>query len=471
MMSFLPAPRPKYQYSTVRFFEREHGIEFTKYELDQMQHFAEARKQEHVEITGYVAWCRPPYFLLLPTTTTPNGRIICKVEDGLNYPDLNQYSTIRGNWKVDILKKKLEKVLVVSDIVKTKQDFGKIKPDISTKDFVDILFEKWRNIRGTTKALISQSFVSSPTTMTERTGGFTLTFASYSKKNALDMFLRDLNRFIPADFTKNKSLSFPVPELGIKANLPKFGWDNNVANIENIPKKVDAKLDRIPQNTDECSITLLQNTMGPFNFDARGMVKSDYPIVLEEHVERTRVSYDVDLSISKFILATRLSAPTVSLDVFNHGILHNRNKITKLANDYDAFSKRTGNEQFLDLGHKGKPLSIHNLAISIGRSNSLDTLSTDEIENASQIYIKNLENVMEIQELWGYDEIPASATMSITERRIWTYLRDNPDQSALEISDNMGIPFVDIEKNIRSLLMNSAIYESGFERYSTVSQY
>ena len=40
---------------------------------------------------------------------------------------------------------------------------------------------------------------------------------------------------------------------------------------------------------DECSITLLQKTMGPFNFDARGLVKSDYPLVLEEHVERTRV--------------------------------------------------------------------------------------------------------------------------------------------------------------------------------------
>ena len=352
--------------------------------------FADARRQDRVEISGYVVWSIPPYFLLIPTTTTPNGSIICKVENELSYPDMNQYSTVRGKWQHDIIKNKPVQVLLITDIERTKEDFGKIKPDISTKDFLGILFDKWRNIRSTTKALIAQEFVSSPTTNTERTGGFTLTLASYSKSQALSMFLKDLNRFIPNDFTKNKSLSFKIPEIGVTANLPKFGWDDNIANVENIPKNMDTKLDRIPKNMDECSITLLQKTMGPLNFDARGLIKSDYPIVLEEHVERTRVSYDVDPEIYKFILTTRMLSPTVSLDVFNKGIEKNRKELSKISDTYEAFSQRMGNEQFLDLGHRGKPLSIHNLALSFGRSNSLDTISSDSIEKSIKSVFQKL---------------------------------------------------------------------------------
>jgi len=451
-MSFLLRTIPKYQYSKVRFFEREHGIEFSKFEFKQMKIFDEAYKQKRVEISGYVAWSRPPYFLLLPTTTTPNRNIICKVEDELSYPDLNQYSTIRGYWKIEIIRNKLVKVLFIEDIDNTKPDFGKIKPDITPKDFVECLFEKWRNIRTTTKALIAQDFISSPTNTTDRTGGFTLTLASYSKKNASNMFLRDLNRYIPEEFTKNKSLSFKVPELGISANLPKFGWDDNVANIDTIPKNIDTKLDRIPHNMDECSITLLQKTMGPLNFDVRGMIKSDYPIVLEEHVERTRVSYDVDPEVYKFVLTSRLSSPTVSLDVFNQGIKQNRKDLAKISKDHEALTPRTGNNQFLDLGYKGKPLSIHNLAMSFGRSYSFDTISVENIKKASQVYLKNLENVMEVQEIWGYDQIPGGADISISERRVWVFLMDKPNQSKIEISENLGMPIIEVEKIINSLL-------------------
>ena len=469
-MSLIPSEIPKYQYTKTRFFEREHGIEFTKFEFEQIKKLATARKQENPEITGYVVWSRPPYFLLIPTTTTSNASIICKVEDGLSYPDLNQFSTIRGIWQHEIIRGKPAQVLVIKDIEKTKEDFGKIKPDISSKDFVEILFEKWRNIRGTTKALIAQDFVSSPTSTAERTGGFTLTIASYSKSNALSMFLGDLNRFIPNDFTKNKSLSFKIPELGITTNLPKFGWDDNIANVEKISEVLDKKLDRIPKNMDECSITLLQRTMGPFNFDSRGLIKSDYPIVLEEHVERIRKSYDVDPEIYKFILTTRMSSPTVSHNLLKQGLEKNATKLNKISNTFETLSQRTGNEQFLDLGHKGKPLSIHNLALSLGRSNSLDALSLDDIERASKVYIKNLENVMEVQEVWTYDQIPASAVMSIDERRMWKFLLDYPNRSVNDISVNLELAVKETEKIIRSLLSKSTIIESEFGKYTSVSQ-
>ena len=130
--------------------------------------------------------------------------------------------------------------------------------------------------------------------------------------------------------------------------------------INDIPRAVDAKLDRIPKNTDEYSIALLKRTMGPFNFDVRGMIKSDYPVILEEHVERIRKTYDVDPEIYKFIMTTRLSplspSPTVSQDVFNQGIAQSREKISEFAQMYVPL--KIGDGQFLDMGYRAKP-SVH----------------------------------------------------------------------------------------------------------------
>ena len=124
----------------------------------------------------------------------------------------------------------------------------------------------------------------------------------------------------------------------------------------------------------------------------------------------------------------------------------------------------------MDLGHKGKPLSIHNLALSFGRSNSIEDISLENIENASKVYLKNLENVMEVQEMWAYDEIPASAVLSIDERRIWKYLRDHSNQSIIDIAKHFELSIRETEKIVKSLLTKSTIIESEFGKYTSVSQ-
>ena len=467
-MFFTFVHKPVYQYSTAKFFEREHGVEFLKFELDQMTRFADAKKSENVEVDGYVAWCRPPFFLLLPTTTTPNAYIICKVENELAFPDMNQFSSVKGRWKFDIINRNPVKVLEITNVYRASPDFGKIKPDISSKDFVGILFDRWRNIRETTERLVAQSLVSSPTSISERTGGFTLTLGNFSKKNKLSSFLGDLRRFIPKDFTKNRSFSFKIPEFGTTASLPKLGWEDHVSSVENISNPVQKKLDRIPTGLDECSITLLPKTMGPINWNLTGVIKSDYPIVLEENVEHTRVSYDVDPAVYKFILAARMSAPTISKKVYEHSIRKNREELQKFASAYSSFLQRTGNEQFWDLGYKGKPLSVHNLTLSLGRANAADAINAKDVEDSIGLYLKNIDTMLDVNELWAYDKIPPSATMTLEERRIYSFLEENRDQNVQQIAQGLGFPEENTEKMVRMLVSKHLLFEPSPNGFSAI---
>jgi len=77
---------------------------------------------------------------------------------------------------------------------------------------------------------------------------------------------------------------------------------------------------------------------------------------------------------------------------------------------------------------------------------------------------------MEVQELWRYDQIPGGADISTSERRVWVFLMDKPNQSIIEISENLVMSIKEVEKIINSLLLKSAIFESEFGKYSAVIQ-
>ena len=468
-MSFpLPVQKYIYQYSKVRFLEREHGIEYHPFELKQIKKFGEARKKELVELTGFVSWVKPPTFLLLPSRTTPNCYIICEAENELKYPSLNQFVTIKGKWSHSVLNKSIEKILLVEYIQPSDPDFGKIKPHISSAEFEKILFEKWRNIGETTQKLIAQRMISSPTIINERAGGITLTLANYSKKNSLRNFVSDLNRFIPKEFTSGKPLSFKVPELRIKNSLPPIGYHDHVVNLDNIPKLIDAKLDRIPATDDEYSITVLENTMGPINFDARGLAKSDYPIILEQHIEKRYNVYDVSTDVYKYLMSTQMCAPVVSLDVYNKSLEQNREELGKFITIHEKLSRTCGTDQFMDLGRRGKPLSIHNLAVSIERGKASDHVSLDDVIKTSKFYFENLDYVMDVWEDLAYDKISPAATMTNDERQVYVYFVDHPKCSKNEVATNMNIPLKDVEKIIQSLFTKHLLYEIGNGMYSAV---
>lgn len=458
-----------YGYNKVRFLEREHGIEYIPFELNQIKNFHNAKQSEgKIEVTGYISWSRSPYFLLLPTKTTPTCYFVCKIDNGINYPSLNQFSMVSGKWVFEIIRDKPQKILLVNNIQKSDPDFGNIKPDISYNDFIGTIFENWRNMGDTTQKLIGQKLVSSPTIINQRSGGLTLTLANFSKKRKLNTFVNDIDRFIPDEIAKQKSLSFKVEELGISSTLPDLGSSSYASHLSAIPKTLDAKLDRVPSSSDEYSITLMEETMGALDYNSRGLVKSDYPIIIEQEIERKSVSYDVSLDVFKYLMVTDFCSPVVSVNTFQQSLDYGRGKLLNFVKSNPDLSALMGNNQFLDLGGKGKPLSIHNLAVSFKRAIVGNSLSIDDVQTTTNFYFENLQYVMEVQNDLQYQKISPKSTVSVDERKFYTYIENNNKVTVNDIASNFSISLKEVEKIIRSLYAKHLIYEPVSGYYSAV---
>ena len=246
--------RRRYRRLRVRFFEREHGTEFLGFEMDQMRRFAAAKKARgEIELDGYAAWARPPYFVLVPAPTAHGIHVVCRAGRGVPYPDMNGFSTVRGRMGPAVLPDgRVDHVLQADDVRGADPGFGRIEPEISHGDFVGLLFEKWRNVADTTRQLIAHTLLSSPDLTGRRTGGFTITIDALSKRTILDDLAGDLRRFVPAEARSGGPQSLRLPGLGaagsaVSVALPGLGWGSSTAPLERIPGAVDAKLDRAPR--------------------------------------------------------------------------------------------------------------------------------------------------------------------------------------------------------------------------------
>lgn len=471
--------RHRYRYSRVRFFEREHGTEFLRFEMDQMRRFAAARKARgDIELDGYVAWMRPPYFVLFPAPTVSEIHLVCRAGYGVPYPDMNAFSTVKGKIGPDILPdRRIGYVLQAEGIGDARPGFGQIAPEISHKDFVGLLFEKWRNVAETTQQLIAHTLTSSPGVPCRRTGGFTVTIDALTKSASLGTLASDLRRFMPSEVRTGRPLTVRLPEMGANgsaapaAKLPPLEWGSTTAQLERMPAAVDAKLDRIPGEggtAAEHSITLLKKAVGPLPLGHRGVRMSDYPAVIEEHVERRSYSYDTSAEVFKFLLAARMRRPTVSAAAFEASIEEYHAMLKKFIGEHEYLSAATGSGQFLDMGHGGRPLSVYNMAASLARSRAADCISGGDFERAGATYLDNLKTIFDVIHDGAYDSFSAEVSMKYDERRMFVYIDEHPRSSAADAAAALGITADAAGETLVSLYNKSLLYEPAIGRYAAI---
>ena len=463
----------KKSYIRGRLIDREFGVEYTKFEWQQIQEFAKARNQDRIEISGFVSWIDKTKFLLLPTRTTSCIFFICKYE-GLTPPN-NQYIACKGKKEVAVKKddNSFYPILMVEDFKLEKPDFGKIKSDISQKDFQENMFEGWSNVDPVIQNLIAQNFVSSPSTAT-RMGGFTLSMFNHPRQRRLvNLLKRDIRLSIAPEILGTKKPSFDVYDLGIKHSLVPFDWKETIANYDTISNKTEIKLNRVPKSTQEHSFSLLSQKQSPMNLESNGLVKSDYPIVIEEHVERKRNSLTADLKATQFLIASHLNTPSIELSVVKKSINYVQKEIKKFVETKNFIAKKIlTHNQMLNLDVDGRPMSAIMLAISRGRSTELDRIGFDNIKSTTSDFIKNLDmsfNVWKDEKAFG--KIHPLASLSYEEERIISFLHNNGPHSIPDITTALNMNLEDCRKVVRILHeVKFVLYSFDSEKYDVVDQ-
>jgi len=466
----IPHAIPKYRYTRTRYIDREFGIEYTKFENQQIKNFDLARKNTSVEITGYVSWIDRSKFLLRPARTAAPIYFICKITEGVDYPPNNQYVWCKGEWSYEINPEQSTtyKILKVTGIQNTSPDFGIVKPDINIREFTGIMFENWRNVDENTQSLISQSLVSSPTNTT-RSGGFTLSHFNLAKEQLVNRFTQDLRRLIPREILRDESPLITVREFGLKQRLPSFGWSH--LDLEELkrtsPQEYSKKLNRVPVTSDEYTISFTSEKGASIISNSEELAKSDYPLIFEEHVERKTRSYYTSPEIYKFLLASHLIAPSLDLSTYKKGIEYSRNELLNMAKQNEILSKLTRNDGLLNVGIDGRPTSILNLTLSYERADFDNKISFDDVKRVTSTYLDNIDHVSRIWQDLKFDKVNPLATLNNDERRLIAFLMDHGPSTERECIEHLKISDIEFFRLINLLISKNAVYQPQQGKYAS----
>ena len=455
-----------------RWIDRVFGFEYTKFEREQIKAFSDARRDALVEIYGFVSWIDRTKFLLLPTRTTNSTYIICQAIDGLVFPPNNQYVSCKGKWGHDIHLGSFYRKLIVEDIHLDTPDYKRFTSDIKASDFQGQLFENWANIDPTQQNLLAQYFISSPS-LPSRVGGITVSMFNPRRQNRLVGILNsDLRRSIAPELLGTKKMTFDVPELNKTHRLFEFGWNEKISDYEKISENTQKLLNRDTNVINfEQSISLLSTKHQPNNFDSIGLVKSDYPIVIEEHVEKRRNSTHTDLGMSQFIVASHMNTPSIEQKTYDAALNYTRKEISEFVDTKTQLSTELlGHDKMLDLNFNGKPTSILNLAISQQRISNTDTVDMDKIKSTTKDYIKNLNIVFRVwDDRTAGGKINPLATLNYDEEKVLVFLHRHGPHTFEEICKATKLGHEKGRKTINYLYnIVNAIYLYSEDRYGAV---
>ncbi|AFU57414.1 hypothetical protein Ngar_c04700 [Candidatus Nitrososphaera gargensis Ga9.2] len=210
MFFAFPHTRARFQYAHIRFFEREFGLEYTKFENRRMQEVYQAKTHKLSEVSGYVVWLRRnKAFLIVPTLTSPEPSVFCEIPDWINLeiPPDRAFVVTKGKWGYKVargVEPSASPIFTVDHYKVTRPDLGSIRPDSTYHDFREILFEGLADVYPEVQDLVAHSIISSPKTL-DRLGGLTLSVYNESKATSR-VLLAYLKRFLPKEFLRQQAL-------------------------------------------------------------------------------------------------------------------------------------------------------------------------------------------------------------------------------------------------------------------------
>ena len=455
-----------------RWIERLFGFEYTQFEMQQIKKINSALKTNQVEIDGFVSWVDRGKFLLLPTQTTNSIYIICTMIDGLEFPPNHQFVHCKGRWAY-ASGTSFYKVLVVEDINPVKPDYGQFRSDIKSSEFRKCLFENWRNIDPIQQNFLAQYFISSPSSP-NRVGGITVSlFSAPRELKAAKILYRDLRMSVAPELLDLKKMIFDIPELNRTHKLIPFNWSEKSSDFNNISEDMQKSLTRKQhsQSIFEQSIALLSKNHKPENFQSLGLVKSDYPVTIEEHVERRGSPY-ADFKMTQFIVAAHLNSPCIEQKTYDEALVYARNEIKEFVDEKrDLASQILGPNGMLNLDFDGKPTSILNLAISRQRLLDADTVDKNAVIATTDDYVKNLNLAFKLwdEKTTGGVLNPYGNQLNPDEEKVLVFLYKEGPRTFDEIRTATGLSHDVCHKTIDYLHHRAVlIYQHSQTKYDTI---
>ncbi len=462
-----------FQYTPIQFFEREYGIEYTKYEFSRMREVYEARSKKLSEVSGYVAWLRvPKMFLILPTLTSPNPCIICEISKEMQVPLERAFIRAKGTWRCRGAKEieafnriilSAEEIFTVDHYEIMIPEIDQIKQDINYHDFKGILFDAWSNVDEPIQDLIAHSIVSSPK-MFDRRGGLTLSLYNEFRISVSKRLVAHLRRFIPTELRQQRQFKIKAGYTGHVVKLDPFPWMYKSINAdEQFSTDAVRLLNRhAPLKVDEITLSLYSNDSRPKSLREPPVTESDSPIVIKGDVEKRPGFYDSSFDILKFIISSHIIPPPVmSQETYSRSVQYLQEQIDRLAYKYPILADERGSKGLLDLNIHGKPESLLHLALSDGRSNMVQEIEPETVKTVFNVFEKNMDNTMVIwQEAFPEKGKLDYSSISPEQRRIIGYIIEHGPSSFNEIRAVFNdIQEFIFEKLWRELHDKGAIYE------------
>lgn len=432
-----------------------------------------------VEIDGFVTRLGGRKILLRPTPTSVDVNVMCEVAGNMRIPTDYDFIHVRGYRKFAKSSRSYrfsDRVIIVEKFDSPNLPQGYLKPDISLRDAADLLVEDYVDFREPLKTCLLLSVVSSPRDRF-RIGGLTTSVMPTREEMSasLPLLFEDIRNGLPRDVTSNRDVNIKVSGMGT-IKLSPFSWSIFDTSSREASTGVRAKMiSRAAASflPNELTIGISGETVAPRSLEELWIRRSDFPIILDDSLERRAQSHEVSLDLAKFAIITHMNTPAISTIIGDDLFRIVKNPLGKIKREFDP--KGYGGLIDMDVLY-GTPRNILHIAWSLARISGSDDVGLEHLHEALEKYkeavISTFNEWDDRDIVFGHTNAEAKlGKMSPSSRKMYSFIRDHPNTSLAEIRENFPKLSESIFNSSFSQL-ESVIYRTSEleDRYS-VSEY
>lgn len=417
--------------------------DYASIELKLMKEFSKSIRSGYlVEIEGFVTRIGGRRFILRPSLGILDQFVVCEAE-GIKLPADYDFIRVTGYKKHLTTKSTIwtnEDIIIVDKVERISLPQDHLRPEISLKDAEDFLMQGYVDAITPIKSNVVLSLISSPKDRF-RTGGLTSTLMPVKEPvtSSISIFLNDVKRMIPNDLASGKLEKISTKNSG-KIEVIPFSW--GIFNISSSKIKTEHQRNLVSRVSSESALNeqtigVSATSIAPKTLDDVGIKNADFPLLVDEPLERSTSVKGYDSDLAKFLITVHTNQPVVSLENEEKFEKMVKKRLVKLKHEYDS----EGYSGLIDLNiDYGSPRSILHISKAFTRASGSEVVSTMYLREAIDEFIESRKYMFEIWEEAGIryknptDEQKLKYLGKVCQR-IYQYILNNPFSIKSEIRE------------------------------------